>query len=136
MIPFIAPEFPQAQRDAMSFGTKVPVVYAMVQLSNWRAWQRLGTLRDQLTRLLGPGGFDPARDIRAITINRWGHGYALEYGRPWATFWPDGPLPFELARKPLNRITVANSDSQGRAYADAAIDAAHRAVTELPGVHV
>lgn len=76
MIPFIAPEFPQAQRDAMSFGTKVPVVYAMVQLSNWRAWQRLGTLRDQLTRLLGPGGFDPARDIRAITINRWGHGYA------------------------------------------------------------
>ncbi len=39
--------------------------------------------RDQLNRILGPGGFDAARDIEAITVNRWAHGYAYEYTRPW-----------------------------------------------------
>jgi spermidine dehydrogenase len=31
-------------------------------------------IRDQLGRMLSAGGFDPARDIEAITVNRWsGH---------------------------------------------------------------
>jgi spermidine dehydrogenase len=33
-------------------------------------------IRDQLGRILEGGGFDPARDIEAITVNRWPHGYA------------------------------------------------------------
>jgi spermidine dehydrogenase len=32
--------------------------------------------RDQLARILDPGGFDPASDITAITVNWWPHGYA------------------------------------------------------------
>ena len=36
-------------------------------------------IREQLARILGPGGFDPAKDITAITVNRWPHGYAYEY---------------------------------------------------------
>ena len=36
--------------------------------------------RDQLARILGPGGFEPAEDIQAITINRWPHGHGYEYG--------------------------------------------------------
>ena len=31
-------------------------------------------IRDQLGRALGGGGFDPARDIAGITVNRWPHG--------------------------------------------------------------
>ncbi|MEV0582784.1 NAD(P)-binding protein [Nonomuraea sp. NPDC050310] len=89
------------------------------------------SIRDQLTRLLGPGGFDPGRDIEAITVNRWGHGYAPEYCRPWNKFYPDGPFPAETARKPFGRIAIANSDSVPAAYADAAITAAYRAVGEL-----
>lgn len=89
------------------------------------------SIRDQLARLLGSGGFDPATDIEAITVNRWGHGYAPEYCRPWHTFYPDGPLPAELARKRFGRIAIANSDSVPAAYADAAVTAAHRAVAEL-----
>ena len=38
--------------------------------------------RDLPARALGPGGFDPARDIEAITCNRWSHGYSYEYMRP------------------------------------------------------
>jgi spermidine dehydrogenase len=28
-------------------------------------------MRDQLARMLGDAGFDPARDIEGITVNRW-----------------------------------------------------------------
>ena len=33
-------------------------------------------IRDELTRMLGPGGFDAEADILGITVNRWGHGYS------------------------------------------------------------
>jgi spermidine dehydrogenase len=90
-------------------------------------------IRDLLQRALGAGGFDAARDIEAITINRWSHGYALEYMRPWDGFWPDGSLPIEAARKGWGRIAIANSDSGAYAYAHSAIDQAGRAVNELVG---
>ena len=90
-------------------------------------------LRDLMNRALKDGGFDAARDIEAITINRWSHGYALEYMRPWDAFWPDGPLPVEAARQGWGRIAIANSDSGAYAYAHSAIDQAGRAVDELLG---
>ena len=40
-------------------------------------------IRDQLGRTLAGGGFDPARDITAITVNRWPHGYAPEWNPLW-----------------------------------------------------
>ncbi len=89
--------------------------------------------RDMLARALGPAGFDPARDIEAVTCNRWSHGYAVEYMRPWDAYWPDGPLPIETSRKPWGRIAIANSDSGAYAYAHSAIDQAGRAVNELLG---
>ncbi len=90
-------------------------------------------IRDMLGRALADGGFDPARDIEAITANRWSHGYSYEYMRPWDAFWPDGPLPIETARKPWGRIAIANADSGAYAYAHSAIEQAARAVKELLG---
>lgn len=90
-------------------------------------------IRDLLGRALGRGGFDPARDIEAITINRWAHGYAREYKRPWDRFWPDGPLPIETARRSWGRIAIANADSGAYPYANCAIDQAARAVRDLLG---
>lgn len=90
-------------------------------------------IRDMLQRALGPSGFDAARDIEAITCNRWSHGYALEYMRPWDQFWPDGPLPIEAARQSWGRIAIANSDSGAYAYVHSAIDQAARAVHDLLG---
>jgi len=88
-------------------------------------------IRDQLGRLLGPGGFDPARDITGITVNRWPHGYAYEYNPLFDPDWAPGQAPHELGRARFGRITIANSDSGAAAYTDAAIDQAHRAVQEL-----
>ena len=90
-------------------------------------------LRDLLARALGPGGFDPANDIEAITVNRWSHGYAYEYMRPWDEYWPDGALPIDTARRGWGRIAIANSDAGAYAYAHSAIDQAVRSVRELLG---
>jgi spermidine dehydrogenase len=89
-------------------------------------------IRDQLAGALGPGGFDPARDITAITVNRWPHGYAYEYNSLFDKFWLEGgEIPCEVARQPFGRITIANADAGAYAYTDGAIDQAWRAVQEI-----
>jgi spermidine dehydrogenase len=39
-------------------------------------------IRSQLADMLGGGGFDPARDIEGITVNRWPHGYSYSWYNP------------------------------------------------------
>ena len=90
------------------------------------------SIRDQLARVLGPGGFDPARDVAAITVNRWPHGYAYEYNSLFDNFWLEGgETPCEVARRRFGRIAIANADAGAYAYTDEAINQAHRAVEEL-----
>ena len=205
MIPYLCPELPEPQREALASATKVPLVYTNVVLKSWTSFQALRvsqahcpgsffssvsldlpvragsyrppqrpdepivvhmsrtpckpglpareqhragrvellattfamfeqSVRDQLTRMLGPGGFDATRDVLAITVNRWPHGYAYQYNSLWDPFWLDGgPLPCVAARKPFGRIAIANADAAAYAYTDAALDQAHRAVGELLG---
>ncbi|HEY3619142.1 MAG TPA: FAD/NAD(P)-binding protein [Candidatus Sulfotelmatobacter sp.] len=90
------------------------------------------SIRDQLARTLGAGGFDPDRDIAAITVNRWPHGYAYEYNSLFDSFWLEGgEIPCEVARKPYGRIAIANADAGAYAYTDEAINQAYRAVGEI-----
>jgi|SRR5579871_169271 spermidine dehydrogenase len=202
MIPYLCPEFPSEQREALHYGVKVPLVYTNVQIKHWHAFEEIGihnvscpgmyhsqlgldvpvdigdykfprtpdepmvvrmertpcmpgmserdqhkvgradllstsfetferNIRDQMNRVLGPGGFDAARDIEAITVNRWPHGYAYEYNYLFDPEWPAGQSPIEIARKPFGRIAIANSDAAAAAYTDTAIDQAYRAVQEL-----
>jgi spermidine dehydrogenase len=89
-------------------------------------------IRDQLARMLGPGGFDPARDIAAITVNRWPHGYSYEYNSLFDSFWLEGgETPCEVARRTFGRIAIANCDAGAYAYTDEAINQAYRAVGEV-----
>jgi spermidine dehydrogenase len=202
MIPYLCPELPAAQKDALHKLVKTPLVYTSVALRNRRAFDalkvhriyapggyhtyfhlnphvdigrykspksardpilvhmvrtpckpglpehdqnRLGraellstpfetferNIREQLARTLGMGGFDPARDITAITVNRWPHGYAPEYNPLFDPDVPDAERPHVVGRAQFGRITIANSDSGGGAYTDSAIDQGHRAVMEL-----
>ena len=87
-------------------------------------------IRDQLSGLFAGTDFDAERDIEAITVNRWGHGYAYGYMDLYDPEFPEGEAPHELGRKPLGRISFAGSDTEARAYVDAAVDAAWRAVQE------
>jgi len=87
-------------------------------------------IRDQLQGLLGEHGFNHETDIKAITVNRWPHGYAYEYMSLDDPEWAEGQAPHEIGRAQFGRISIANSDAEGRAYLDAAIDAGWRAVAE------
>jgi spermidine dehydrogenase len=91
--------------------------------------------REQLARVLVGSGFDPARDITAITVNRWPHGFAPEYNPLFDEELPPARRANVIGRRLFGRIAIANSDAGGAAYTDCAIDQAHRAVSELLGVH-
>jgi spermidine dehydrogenase len=202
MIPYICPDLPGKQKDALKYGVKVPLVYTGVAIKSRRAFDKLGvhtvatpgmfhssvgldvpvsigayeypstpddpvvvrmertpcqpglsardqqrigqadllgtpfevferSIRDQLGRVLGGGGFDPARDIDAITVNRWPHGYAYEYNPLWDPAWPPGEAPNEIARRRFGRIAIACEDAAAASYTDQAIDQGYRAVEEL-----
>lgn len=205
-IPYLAPELPAAQKEALAFGVKGPLVYTSVAVRRWTAFEKLGvsniatptmyhdsvrlseaadlgdlhhsrtpsepvvvsmarhpcapgkprkeqhrigradllatsfetferSIRDQLGRILGPGGFDPARDIAAITVNRWPHGYAYTYNSlsdpmDWV-FTSTNERPCVIARQPYGLITIANSDAAASPHTDAAFLEANRAVGEV-----
>ena len=203
MIPYVMPELPQAQREALARNVKTPLVYTNVVVRNWQPWLALKVsdiaapmsffshvaldfpvdlggyrhprdpaapivlhlvhvpgapnsgldaraqfhigqakllamtfadfetrIRESLNRMLGPGGFDSARDIAAITVNRWPHGYGYVAN---SLFDPEDydDRVVKLARQPSGRVAIANSDAGGDAYAHLAINEAARAVQEL-----
>ncbi|MGH2420078.1 NAD(P)/FAD-dependent oxidoreductase [Pseudomonas sp. C 49-2] len=87
-------------------------------------------LRDQLQRMLGPGGFNHETDILAITVNRWSHGYA-SFSNSLFDDADQSEAWMNLAKKPVGHVSIANSDAAWSAYAHAAIDEAYRAVAEV-----
>ena len=92
----------------------------------------------QLTAMFGSDFKE--EDLAGITVNRWAHGYSYEYNSLFDNAFFDGRMPDSLnneryphviGRKPIGNISIANSDSGGSAYVDAAIVQADRAVNEL-----
>ncbi len=94
-------------------------------------------IRDQLSRVLGDGGFDPARDIAGITVNRWPHGYAYGYdpGTDQIAFepqlWPEEDRSWLRARTRIGNIAFAGTDAASAAMTEHAIVEAHRAINDL-----
>jgi len=116
----------------------VPMTADLDQRSAWKAARAQLYTRDfafferharnELTRMLGAGGFDAAKDILAITVNRWGHAYAYGFN---SLYDPEHEFGNQLiARQPVGRIAIAGTDAARSAYAHAAIDHAYRAVSE------
>ena len=91
-------------------------------------------VRSQLAGMLGEGGFDPAKDIAGITVNRWAHGYAYWYRSLYDREYDDyndPRYPHIIGRKPYGRIAIANSDAAATAMMEAAIEQGYRAVSEI-----
>ena len=205
-IPYLIPDLPQAQKDALAYAVKGPLVYTSVGVKDWTAWKKLGVsnvncptmyhtglalteavslgdlrhtqspeepialhltkimsvpgkprqeqhrlgraellaasfetferkIRDQLARVLGPGGFDPARDIVALTVNRWPHGYAYTYNSLYEplewVYTNSNSRPNVIARQPFGLIAIANSDAGASPHTDTAMWEAHRAVDDI-----
>ena len=92
-------------------------------------------IRRQLGRMLAGGGFDPATDIAAITVNRWPYGYAYTYDSLSDPDVPPEERPHVLGRQRFGSVAIANSDAGAAAFTNQAIDEAHRAVQELFVAH-
>ncbi len=94
-------------------------------------------VRDQLGRILGPAGFDPARDIAGLTVNRWSHGYAYSNDAEsgdvaWdPDMWNHESRPWVEARQRVGNIAIAGTDASSNAMTESAIEEAHRAVHSL-----
>jgi len=94
-------------------------------------------VRSQLGRMFGAGGLDPARDIAAITVNRWPHGYAYSTDAAsgdvawWPKYWSHERRPWVDARTTFGNIAIAGTDAASYAMTEAAIEQAHRAVRSL-----
>jgi spermidine dehydrogenase len=202
MIPYICPDLPEKQKEALSYLVKAPLVYTHVALRNWSSFAKLNVhhivapggyhtytaldfpvslgqyhftanpedaivlfmlrtpcrpglpprdqnrvgraellqtpfskfernIRDQLARMLGGAGFDPAKDVEGITVNRWAHGYAFTPNPLFDPDWKEEEKPWVVGRKRFGKIAIANSDAGANAYTDVAIDQAYRAVNEL-----
>jgi spermidine dehydrogenase len=82
-------------------------------------------VREELTCALGPGGFVADRDIAAITVNRWGHGYAYDSNSLFDT--PQDHAMQQRGRQPIGRISIGGSDAAWSAYAHDAIEQGYRA---------
>ena len=89
------------------------------------------SLRQQLQRMLGAGGFSHERDIAAITVNRWSHGYSYSENSLYDAPGPHAAL-IAGARAPIGGIAVANSDTGFSPYLHSAIEEAARAVRDVP----
>ena len=88
-------------------------------------------VKNQLDQALKGAGFDAGRDVKAITVNRWSHGYAYSPHLLWEPTWAsDAEKPWVIGRQPFGRITIANSDAAAQADTNAAITQAYRAVQE------
>jgi len=94
-------------------------------------------IRDQLNRILAPGGFDAARDIAAITVNRWPHGYAYGYDPESDQIafepetWSEEKRHWITASRAFGNISIASTDSASDAMTESAVTEAHRAINEL-----
>jgi spermidine dehydrogenase len=125
----------------------IPLEPGLSALEQFRSGQRnlLGmpfetferNVREQLGRLLGPGGFDSARDIAGITVNRWPHGYAYSVDASsgevaWLPkHWRHERRPWVDARQTIGNIAIAGTDAASNAMTESAIEEAHRAVQSL-----
>jgi spermidine dehydrogenase len=52
MIPYICPELPEKQKQALSYLVKAPLVYTHVAISNWTSFQKLG-----VHQIVSPGSY-------------------------------------------------------------------------------
>ena len=89
-------------------------------------------VKDQLDQALSGAGFDPDRDITAITVNRWAHGYSYSPDLLWEPeYASEADKPWVKGRQPFGRIAIANSDSNASADTNTAISQAYRAVQDI-----
>jgi spermidine dehydrogenase len=114
-----------------ALGTPIDDQFRIVRMGmltkDFAFWER--QIRTMAAGALSGTNFDPARDIVAITVNRWPHGFAT--GRSTLEDDPTQISPTIIAKQRFGNIAIANSDAAGTSLAQSAIQEAYRAVQDL-----
>jgi len=101
MVPFLCPELPTKQKEALHYLVKVPLVYTSVGLRNWKAFEKLG-----VSNVSSPGMWHPS-----IGLNTAGPAIG---GYKGASGSPDDPILVHLTRTP-NKPGLASAREQHKA---------------------
>jgi len=87
-------------------------------------------VRQQMVTLFSGAGFDPARDIAGIVINRWGHAYC-NAGPGFYTSKDGKPTPADVLRQPVGRLAFAHSELNGNQHWAVAAAEGRRAASQV-----
>jgi spermidine dehydrogenase len=87
-------------------------------------------IRAQMTALFGDTGFDPAKDIAGIVLNRWGHARVLQ--PPGFYYGRDGkPSAREIVQQGFGKIAIAHAELNGHQNATGALAQGKRAAERI-----
>jgi spermidine dehydrogenase len=90
-------------------------------------------IRSQMTMLFRDAGFDPAKDIAGIILNRWGHARVLQ--PPGFYYGRDGKRPArEIVQQGFGRIAIAHAELNGHQNATGALMQGKRAAEQILNV--
>jgi spermidine dehydrogenase len=98
IIPHLCPEMSKAQKEGLSYGVKVPFVYANVLLKNGRAFAGLETTFTQCP-------YDPFQWVSAApTVTSGGYKPPQSPDQPMAVFMMASPTPADLKGTPARDL--------------------------------
>lgn len=83
----------------------------------------------QMSQLFSAAGFDPARDVAGLILNRWGHAYSVPF--PGFFGGASGTAPRDVIRRPHGRIAFAHSELDGLQHWGPAADEGRRAMGQV-----
>jgi len=87
MIPYLCPELPEAQKDALHSLVKVPLVYTGVAIRNWQSLHKLG-----IRNISAPGGY-----FTSIQLN-----WSVDVGAYKSPKSPDDPMLLFMVKTPVS----------------------------------
>ncbi len=112
MIPSLCPELPAAQKEALAFQEKAPIVYNNVLLRNWRAFEKLG-----VNQVYSPQGFCNALWLD-FPVSMGGYAFTSDPDQPillHAVYSPNQPgqglnmrEQFRLGRREIYRLELSD----------------------------
>jgi spermidine dehydrogenase len=98
LIPHLCPEMSDQQKEGLSYGVKVPFVYANVLLKNGRAFAGLDTTFTQCP-------YDPFQWVSAApTVTSGGYQPPQSPDRPMAVFMMASPTPADIKGMPAREL--------------------------------
>ncbi len=112
MLPYIVEDYPDEQKQAAQYMTRIPLVYANTLISNWRAFEKL---KIQDVRTVGPGSFWLGFSLD-MPVSMGGYEHPSDPDEPILLHW--NATPAELGMPPREGVKVGRQDLYKMSFED------------------